>query len=143
MSTVATGVHGQHEAGVPSFQPRNSLSRLNQKKKLMSKRSGGNQQPPLPIMGDINRSIEKMSLEAPPQSAEAPPRQTEYGGSGGTTEGTLLVNDGNRVRRNSSWTTVSTEGYGSMKTGNSEQISRRASELSAASQVGYKNYKLD
>ena len=50
----------------------------NQKKKLMSKRSGGNQQPPLPIMGDINRSIEKMSLEAPPQSAEAPPRQTQF-----------------------------------------------------------------
>ena len=49
----------------------------------------------------------------------------------------MLVNDG-RSRRDSSWTTVSTEGYGSMKTNNTnsdQHVSRRGSELSAVSQV--------
>ena len=68
------------------------------------------------VMGEINRSIEKMSLG-------------EGGSSGvkGLTEskgrGVMMGN----MRRDSSWT-VSTEGYGSMRSNTS--ASRRCSELS-------------
>ena len=72
------------------------------------------------VMGEINRSIEKMSLG-------------EAGSSGvkGLTESKARgVMMGGNMRRDSSWT-VSTEGYGSMRSNTS--ASRRCSELS---QVG-------
>ena len=67
MSAVASGVHGNHES---LGTPRNHLGRLNNKKKLVAKRSSNPASIP-PMLGDINRSIEKMSLEAPPP----PPQQ--------------------------------------------------------------------
>ena len=63
MSAVASGVHGNHES---LGTPRNHLGRLNNKKKLVAKRSSNPPASIPPMLGDINRSIEKMSLEAPP-----------------------------------------------------------------------------
>ena len=67
MSAVTSGVHGNHES---LGTPRSHIDRLNNKKKLVAKRSSNPASIP-PMLGDINRSIEKMSLEAPPP----PPQQ--------------------------------------------------------------------
>lgn len=76
-------------------------------------------------MGEINRSIEKMSLDGGCGTAAAKQPGGEQlkvrGGPGGNTQ--LAAPN----RRDSSWT-VSTEGYGSMRSNTS--ASRRCSELS-------------
>ena len=75
------------------------------------------------VMGEINRSIEKMSL-GETCGGNGNPRVPEVGKTrGGPQSQTLLQNN----RRDSSWT-VSTEGYGSMRSNTS--ASRRCSELS-------------
>ena len=74
------------------------------------------------VMGEINRSIEKMSLGECGGNGTA--RVPEVGKTrGGPQTQTMLQNN----RRDSSWT-VSTEGYGSMRSNTS--ASRRFSELS-------------
>ena len=70
------------------------------------------------VMGEINRSIEKMSLGDGGSSVKG---MTEIKGKG------LMMGN---MRRDSSWT-VSTEGYGSMRSNTS--ASRRCSELSQMS----------
>jgi hypothetical protein len=67
---------------------------------------------------DINRSIEKMTLQPPSNNGE--PSKTRK-----------------TTRRDSDWTSVSTEdqGYSSMRSDQMNNSSRRASELSSASQV--------
>ncbi len=80
------------------------------------------------VMGDINRSIEKMSLHCGVAAAS------------GAEAGTTVINNrnvpqSNALRRDSNWTN-STEGYGSMRSSsnnNSAMLSRRCSELSAVS----------
>ena len=82
-------------------------------------------------MGDINRSIEKMSI----------------GGGGGGHCGSTVLNpsstgvkgsnynpkqQGNVIRRDSNWTN-STEGYGSMRSSDQSMLSRRCSDISAMS----------
>ena len=79
------------------------------------------------VMGEINRSIEKMSLGDTGSSVK-PMADTKSRGSMGPGHQTQLMMQNNR--RDSSWT-VSTEGYGSMRSNTS--ASRRCSELS---QVG-------
>ena len=76
------------------------------------------------VMGEINRSIEKMSL-GDTCGGNGNTRVPEVGKTRGGPQ-TMLQNN----RRDSSWT-VSTEGYGSMRSNTS--ASRRCSELS---QVG-------
>lgn len=77
------------------------------------------------VMGDINRSIEKMTLS---HSAD----DSHRGSSGGDAKQGEGV-DGT-TRRDSNWTN-STEGYGSMKSDHLSVASRRGSEMSAVSQV--------
>ena len=124
MMAVAVGGSNGHQRRAAAFPGRTMTNRLNNKKKGGAKI--GSTLPSGPL-GDINSSIEKMSLEDPGQDSQ------KYQPNGET----MLVNEGNsRTRRDSSWT-VSTEGYGSMRS--SDQVStpvassRRASELSAAS----------
>ena len=78
-------------------------------------------------IGDINRSIEKMSIGSfnpPPSNTCAP--------SMGQTQTTMPVTA--NTRRGSNWTN-STEGYGSMRSEQSMMSSRRCSDVSAMSQV--------
>ena len=75
------------------------------------------------VMGEINRSIEKMSLgEMGGQLKPSGDNKTRNIGPGPATT-VMMANN----RRDSSWT-VSTEGYGSMRSNTS--ASRRCSELS-------------
>ena len=79
-------------------------------------------------LGEINRSIEKMSLggcQAAPSSSGLEPSPAAAAGAP-------------VPRRGSNWTVESTEGYGSMRSSSDQQsgaVSRRASELSAMSQA--------
>lgn len=75
------------------------------------------------VMGEINRSIEKMSLGDMSSGGGLKPSAEVKGRNMGP--GTSLMMAGNR--RDSAWT-VSTEGYGSMRSNTS--ASRRCSELS-------------
>ena len=78
------------------------------------------------VMGDINRSIEKMSIgeggTMMSNSQGFPGKQRGSGMGPGPTTAMMPTN-----RRDSNWT-VSTEGYGSMRSNTS--ASRRCSELS-------------
>jgi hypothetical protein len=79
-------------------------------------------------VGEINRSIEKMSLGSGCQA-------TSTMESTASPKGALPAVSTNS-RRDSNWTSVSTEGYGSMRSSDPQSgVSRRASELSALSQV--------
>ena len=106
------------------------------------------------ILGEINRSIEKMSLtiedavSGPCQSSKLSAKTqnntickenneisfTNLGTSAANST-TNICNSSNKNRRGSDWTTVSTEGYGSMC--GSDQIStvtsRRPSDISVSS----------
>ena len=77
------------------------------------------------VMGEINRSIEKMSLGDTCTGSVKQPEVAKTRGMGhvGPQTSMMLQN----TRRDSSWT-VSTEGYGSMRSNTS--ASRRCSELS-------------
>ena len=77
------------------------------------------------VMGEINRSIEKMSIGDSGSMAKPMPGQKHRGMAPQTT--TMMQNN----RRDSNWT-VSTEGYGSMRSGNTS-ASRRCSEISQVS----------
>ncbi len=71
-------------------------------------------------LGEINRSIEKMSLTTTTTTDDA------------TTSKSTLTATTTTQRRDSDWT-VSTEGYGSMKS--DQMSSRRGSAFSSLSQV--------
>ena len=75
------------------------------------------------VMGEINRSIEKMSLGD--MSGSLKPSSDVKRNMGPAPGPTSLMTNSNR--RDSAWT-VSTEGYGSMRSNTS--ASRRCSELS-------------
>ena len=77
-------------------------------------------------LGDINRSIEKMSLG----SFNPPPNTCPSMGQAPATTMPVTAN----TRRGSNWTN-STEGYGSMRSEQSILSSRRCSDVSAMSQV--------
>ena len=75
-------------------------------------------------LGDINRSIEKMSINSAKNGLPPPPSYS-------------AATEENKFRRDSGWTSSnSTEGYGSMRSGSDVAMnsgSRRCSELSQAS----------
>ena len=103
-----------------------------------------------PALGEINRSIEKMSIGGTNGSMGRSGNgsmSSGYPASGCVPGQTNLANFGQRrnmpssqpmptsnTRRDSNWTN-STEGYGSMRSEQSMQSSRRCSELSAMSQT--------
>ena len=115
------------------------------------------------IIGEINRSIEKMSLNledalAVPCQSQQPgtgltpnePSKTQSNGVSYTTLSTSTINstpyvctNSNTNRRGSDWTTVSTEGYGSICESDpmSTAASRRTSDISVSSfsQVIFQN----
>ena len=115
---AAIGVGG--EFGEASFRTNNLANRMRNK---LHPRVPNIPRRGQTVMGEINRSIEKMSLgdgsssgvknDAKPRAMAPGPHQTNI----------LMQNN----RRDSSWT-VSTEGYGSMRSNTS--ASRRCSELS-------------
>ena len=127
--------------------------------RLQNKMKGGMLQPNFnPALGEINRSIEKMSIGVVPEGsgpsdlvapchrgmvATNPPSVggqtaiTSYGQRRSIPSSTqpLMANpNGPNHRRGSDWTN-STEGYGSMRSEQSITGSRRCSEISAMSQV--------
>ena len=77
-----------------------------------------------PVMGDINSSIEKMSLTSTAATTDAATTTTTLA----ATPATATSAD---ERRGSDWT----EGYGSMSIKSDQASSRRGSELSTLSQV--------
>jgi hypothetical protein len=97
------------------------------------------------VLGDINRSIEKMSLGNSKSGSGIRGGQTNLPGygnplpvcqggiGGGQTLGKTAAVPVNAGRRDSNWTT-STEGYGSMRSEQS-MMSRRCSDVSAMSVV--------
>lgn len=116
---AAIGVGDDQEGDVLSNRLANASSRLSGKRSLL--RSGMSNvvsQQAGQGLSEINRSIEKMTLQ-PMNNGES-------------------HKSGCKTRRDSDWTSVSTEdpGYGSMR---SDQVngSRRCSELSSSSQVRY------
>lgn len=121
---AAIGVGDGEQEDVLSNRLANATNRLSGKRSLLRSSGMNNSvsQQPAAAQGlsEINRSIEKMTLQ--------PLNNGESNKSGCKTAS----------RRDSDWTSVSTEdpGYGSMR---SDQVnsSRRCSELSTASQVGY------
>jgi hypothetical protein len=127
---VAIGVGGEDPLPGGSGMPangNNALSqRLSNKMKML---------PPHPALGEINRSIEKMSIGTynAGQHCGMAPGQTQHIQSSSST---MPVNAGN-ARRGSNWTN-STEGYGSMRSEQSIMSSRRCSDVSAMSQVSLK-----
>ena len=131
---AAIGV-GDDQEDVMSHRLGNATSRLSGKRSLL-RSSGMNsgvvsqqqqQQPPQHASGlsEINRSIEKMTLQ-PPNNRTGESSTTGSGSKNGCKT---------TPRRDSDWTSVSTEdpGYGSMRS--DQNTSRRCSELSTASQV--------
>ncbi len=132
---AAIGV-GEEAEDVMSNRLANATNRLSGKRSLL--RSGGmsngssgvsqQQQQQQQGLSEINRSIEKMTLQ-PMNNGES-----SSAGSSSKSSGTGCKTS----RRDSDWTSVSTEdpGYGSMR---SDQVngSRRCSELSTASQVQF------
>ena len=118
---AAIGV-GSEEASGQAVMPGNPMAN-----RLHNKMKNGIPMPTgavHPAMGDINRSIEKMSL-GDTSCGTGSTRVPEVGKTRGGPQ-TMLQNN----RRDSSWT-VSTEGYGSMRSNTS--ASRRCSELSTVS----------
>ena len=132
---AAIGV-GDDQEDVMSHRLGNATSRLSGKRSLL-RSSGMNsgvsqqqqQQPPQHASGlsEINRSIEKMTLQ-PPNN------RTGESSTAGSKNGCKTT------RRDSDWTSVSTEdpGYGSMRS--DQNTSRRCSELSTASQVSLQTW---
>ena len=137
-AAIGVGDGGDQEEGdVMSSRLANATSRLSGKRSLLRSSSGipssnsetlgQSQQQRVQQQGlsEINRSIEKMTLQ-PMNNGESSTNKSgcKTTGSGG--------------RRDSDWTSVSTEdpGYGSMRSDNQVNGSRRCSELSSASQVG-------
>ena len=114
---AAIGVGG--EFGESSFRTNNLANRM--RNKLAPRVPNIPRRGQTAVMGEINRSIEKMSLGDGGMKAD-----TKSRGMGGPGNTVMMPNN----RRDSSWT-VSTEGYGSMRSNTS--ASRRCSELSQVS----------
>ena len=114
---AAIGVGG--EFGESSFRTNNLANRM--RNKLAPRIPNIPRRGQTAVMGEINRSIEKMSLGDGGMKAD-----TKSRGMGGPGNTVMMPNN----RRDSSWT-VSTEGYGSMRSNTS--ASRRCSELSQVS----------
>ena len=122
------------DADVPESQINNGIgNRLNNKAKL----SASSERPATSArLGELNRSIEKMRLDTHGGSLP-PPTKGGVGGGG--------VKNSEVLRRDSNWTN-STEGYGSMRSGDQSRrcsqlsnVSRHCSELSGMSQVSVSN----
>ena len=138
MSGGASGPGRQR--GLPATGNNALSQRLSNKMKLMP-----NHHPV--ALGEINRSIEKMSIGSNyATSGGAPPQCT--GVVAATTNPhcgipmtqTSVPLSTNNTRRGSNWTN-STEGYGSMRSEQSMMNSRRCSDVSAMSQVSKPNLK--
>ena len=123
----------EREGGRPS--PRPSSNRLGQKQQSVG--AAASAAPRASQLGDINRSIEKMSLSGGSSTNGG-------GGGGGGCQAVAAAAPAPspkavvaRDRRDSNWTSVSTEGYGSMRSsdGGGAATARRCSELSSMSQV--------
>ena len=152
---AAIGV-GEDQEDVMSNRLANATSRLSGKRSLLrsSNSSGMNSsglsvqqqqhqhhphhpqqhQQPQHGLSEINRSIEKMTLQ-PPQSQSNNSRVVTTGDISTALLSSKNGGGGKTSRRDSDWTSVSTEdpGYGSMRS--DHNTSRRCSELSTASQV--------
>merc|ERR1719422_1822553 len=116
---AAIGVGG--EFGESSFRTNNLANRM--RNKLAPRVPNIPRRGQTAVMGEINRSNEKMSLGDGGMKAD-----TKSRGMGGPGNTVMMPNN----RRDSSWT-VSTEGYGSMRSNTS--ASRRCSELSQMSSM--------
>ena len=131
---AAIGV-GEGEEDVMSQRLASATSRLSGKRSLlrsagMSQQAVGSRQAAAATTGsaglsEINRSIEKMTLQPMNNGGLEPKPSSSHSGSCKTTS----------QRRDSDWTSVSTEdpGYGSLRSDLNN--SRRGSELSTVSQV--------
>lgn len=125
---VAAAIGVGSEDPMPMPQAGGNLAqRLSNKMKMMPNH-----------LGEINRSIEKMSIGSYPQQQA---QHCSMSMHGATQIQAPQVN-----RRGSNWTN-STEGYGSMRSEQSMMSSRRCSDVSAMSQVskhertnGYEGY---
>ena len=129
-----SGASGPGQRGLPATGNNALSQRLSNKMKLM---------PNHPVaLGEINRSIEKMSIGSNyATSGGAPPQCTGIVGAATTNPHcgipmtqTSVPLSTNNTRRGSNWTN-STEGYGSMRSEQSMMNSRRCSDVSAMSQV--------
>jgi len=142
-AAIGVGDGGDQEEGdVMSSRLANATSRLSGKRSLLRSSSGipssnsetlgQSQQQRVQQQGlsEINRSIEKMTLQTM-NNGESSSSHSATNKSGCKTTST------SSSRRDSDWTSVSTEdpGYGSMRSDNQVNGSRRCSELSSASQV--------
>ena len=130
---AAIGV-GEGEEDVMSQRLASATSRLSGKRSLlrsagMSQQAVGSRQAAATTgsagLSEINRSIEKMTLQPMNNGGLEPKPSSSHSGSCKTTS----------QRRDSDWTSVSTEdpGYGSLRSDLNN--SRRGSELSTVSQV--------
>ena len=132
---AAIGV-GEGEEDVMSQRLASATSRLSGKRSLlrsagMSQQAVGSRQAAAAAttgsagLSEINRSIEKMTLQPMNNGGLEPKPSSSHSGSCKTTS----------QRRDSDWTSVSTEdpGYGSLRSDLNN--SRRGSELSTVSQV--------
>ena len=114
------------QVGLPATGNNALSQRLSNKMKLMP---GGGNHPA--VLGEINRSIEKMSIG----SNYVPAATTNpHCGMPMTQTSVVPALSTNNTRRGSNWTN-STEGYGSMRSEQSMMSSRRCSDVSAMSQV--------
>ena len=142
-AAIGVGDEGQEEL-VLSSRLANATSRLSGKRSLLRSSgmsnnsavsSGQSQQQRQQQQGlsEINRSIEKMTLQ-PMNNGESSTNKSGCKTTSGSGGG----------RRDSDWTSVSTEdpGYGSMRSDQVNACSRRCSELSSASQVGFIFFRL-
>ena len=116
---AAIGVGSDEQMPMPQAGG-NLAQRLSNKMKMMPNH-----------IGEINRSIEKMSIGSYPQQHCSMPMH------GATQIQAPQVN-----RRGSNWTN-STEGYGSMRSEQSMMSSRRCSDVSAMSQVSKPMLSID
>lgn len=116
-AAIGVGTDETSNGGMPSS---NLSQRLSNKMKMMPNH-----------LGDINRSIEKMTIGSYPVNAAGPAGPVI--GPSPVTTNALPVNTQASTRRGSNWTN-STEGYGSMRSEQSMMSSRRCSDVSAMSQ---------
>ena len=121
---AAIGV-GDDQEDVMNHRLANATNRLSGKRSLLRSTGVSQQQQQSHAAGaaglsEINRSIEKMTLQTPNK---------------GCSSSKTTTSSSQNHRRDSDWTSVSTEdpGYGSMRS--DHNASRRCSELSTASQV--------
>ena len=129
-AAIGVGAEDPLSGGQPGLPTNgnNALSqRLSNKMKMMQGTG----------LGEINRSIEKMSIGSTAGNY-APAGVTSNPHCGmPMTQTSVPLSTNNTTRRGSNWTN-STEGYGSMRSEQSMMSSRRCSDVSAMSQVSQK-----